>query len=153
MMPKNTLSVGDKIPSFELLNQHGELIRISPDDGLKRIIYFYPKDNTKVCTEQACSFEEWQEDFAQKGFQVIGISSDSVHKHVDFSEKYNLTYELLSDVGGKVRKQFGAASFFGLIPMRITFVVDESGTIIYFFDALMEGEEHVNKVFEFLKKV
>lgn len=150
-MAKNKLSVGDKIPEFQLPDENGNLHRVSPENSKKRVIYFYPKNNTRVCTAQACSFRDWQTDFTELGYDVIGISADSVDSHKEFSAKHNLAFTLLSDAKGKVRKQFGVNAMFGLISGRKTFVVNELGTIEFAYEAMMEGEEHILKTLEYIR--
>lgn len=150
-MGNSKLSVGDKIPKFELLNQNGEMVRISPSDGVKRIIYFYPKDDTKVCTAQACSFRDWQTELTEKGYIVIGISGDSPAAHLKFQANHNLNFILLSDKGGKVRKLFGATNLLGLIPARKTFLVDEKGFILFEYEAMFEGEGHIDQLKKYIK--
>ena len=142
--------VGDKIPDFTLPNERNELFSISANDAKSRIIYFYPKDDTKVCTAQACSFRDWQSELTELGYDVIGISSDSPAAHQQFIAKYNLNFTLLSDKGGKVRKQFGASSFIGLIPSRKTFVINEEGIVAFIYNAMFEDEGHINAVKQFI---
>jgi peroxiredoxin Q/BCP len=142
---------GSTISTFELINQSGETVKISPNDGKVRVIYFYPKNNTKVCTDQACSFRDWYDDLLDYGCEVIGISSDSVDSHQSFSKQHKLNFTLLSDPDGKVRKMFGASKFFGLMPSRKTFVINEGGKVIYTFDALFESDKHVKNVLDHLK--
>ncbi len=144
------IGVGDVIPEFTLPNENNEMVTVSKSDQEKRVIYFYPKDDTKVCTAQACSFRDWQSELNALGYRVIGISSDSPSSHQKFIAKHNLNFTLLSDQGGKVRKQFGAASFVGIIPSRKTFVIDENGTIEFIYNALFESEEHVEAIKQFL---
>ena len=144
------IGVGDVIPEFTLPNENNEMVTVSKSDQEKRVIYFYPKDDTKVCTAQACSFRDWQSELNALGYSVIGISSDSPSSHQKFIAKHNLNFTLLSDQGGKVRKQFGAASFVGLIPSRKTFVVNEKGIIEFIYNAMFESEEHVEAIKEFL---
>jgi len=145
------IDLGDTIPEFELLNQNGENVKISPKSDKVRVIYFYPKNNTKVCTDQACSFRDWYDDLLDYGCKVIGVSSDSVESHSSFSKQHKLNFTLLSDPDGKVRKMFGATKLFGLIPSRKTFVIDENGKVIYTFDALFESDKHVKNVLNHLK--
>ena len=145
-MAKGKIEVGDTIPNFELKDSNGEVFKVNKEEEKKRVIYFYPKDNTKVCTEQACSFRDWQDDFIEKGYEVIGISSDSVDSHAKFKAKNNLNFTLLSDPKNKVAKLFGATILFGLMTGRKTFVIDTQGKVKYIYDSLMEGKEHVEKL-------
>ena len=141
----NKLTVGDKVPSFCLKDQQSKKFCVNADDGKKRVIYFYPKNNTRKCTEQACTFRDWQDTFIELGYEVIGISSDSVNSHQNFKQQHKLNFTLLSDKKNIVRKQFGATSFFGLIPDRKTFIINEEGKITYVYEALLEGQEHIKK--------
>ncbi len=143
--------VGDKAPDFTLPNERNELVRISSKDVKKRIIYFYPKDDSKVCTAQACSFRDWQSELTALGYEVLGISGDSPAAHQQFVAKYNLNFTLLSDKVGVVRNQYGASSFIGLIPSRKTFVINEEGVVEFVYNAMFESEEHVTAIKEFLK--
>lgn len=144
---------GEKPPNFTLEDQDGNPTNVSFDDGKKKIIYFYPKDNTKVCTEQACSFRDWQDVLLEKGFQLIGISGDPPESHLKFKAQHHLNFTLLSDPKGKVRKIFGATFLFGLLPSRKTFVINEKGNVEFSFEALMKGEEHIDQVLEYIEEV
>lgn len=117
-MGNSKLKVGDRFQAFELLNQAEENCKIFPGDGQKRIIYFYPKDDTKVCTAQACSMQDNMAEFTGLGYEVIGISGDSPSSHQRFMANNNLNFLLLSDPQSKVRKQFGVGHLFGLLPGR-----------------------------------
>lgn len=151
-MAKKEFGVGDTIQAFSLLNHRNEKVAISPSDKKKRVIYFYPKDDTKVCTAQACSFRDWQSELTKLGYEVIGISGDSPAAHQKFVANHNLNFTLLSDQGGKVRKQFGAASLMGLIPSRKTFLMNERGVIEFVYNSMFEGEGHVDAIREFIDK-
>src|SRR5690554_2257650 len=146
-----SLAVGDKIPTFSLENQEGETTTVSSADGQKKVIYFYPKNETKVCTLQACSFRDWQEEFVKRKYKVFGISSDSASSHRDFCNRHKLNFTLLSDVKGKVRKQFGATTFLGLIPSRKTFLINENGVVTFIYEGLFEAEKHVKEVLKALE--
>ena len=136
------LKIADSIPSFSLKNQDGQTVLITPNDGKVRIIYFYPKDHTKVCTDQACGFRDWKDSIAEKGIEIIGISSDSVSSHQKFKARHHLNFTLLSDPKAKVRKQFGATYFFGLIPARITYIIGKDGKIKQLYKEMFEGKKH-----------
>ena len=131
------LKIGDKIPSFTLLNQEGKEVKSAELVGKANlVIYFYPKDYTPGCTKEACSFRDNFEEFTDLGAQVIGISADSPKSHTKFASKYNLPFTLLSDNKNEVRKAFGVkGSLFGLLPGRVTYIVDKSGVVQYIFDS------------------
>ena len=145
------LKEGDVIPDFSLPDHSNKMVSISSTDGKKRVIYFYPKDNTRVCTEQACAFRDWQDDLTELGYEVIGISSDSPKTHLVFKANHQLGFMLLSDVNGKVRKSFGSSLFFNLIPLRKTYVVNEKGRIEFIYESFFEGKEHIEKIKNYIK--
>ena len=145
------LDTGDRIFPFSLQNQNGEWVKIDPEDGIKRLIYFYPKDETKICKAQACAFRKWQNDFKDLDFEVVGISADSVKSHQAFSANNNLNFTLLSDSDNEIRKRFGAMGLWGLIPLRKTFLINENGFVIYAYNNFWQGEEHTQKALAFLK--
>lgn len=146
------VNIGDKIPFFTAKDSRGNYIDIKDYIGKPIVLYFYPKDDTKVCTEQACSFRDNYEDFKELGAEVIGISSDSISSHQKFSKKYELPFILLSDEGKKLRRLFGVPNdLFGLIPGRVTYVIDKNGIVILIFNS-MSGKIHIKKALEVLKK-
>jgi peroxiredoxin Q/BCP len=146
------LKVGDKIPFFTAKDSRGNDFEVRDYIGKPLVIYFYPKDDTRVCTEQACSFRDNYEDFKNLGCEVIGISSDSSSSHEKFSTKYNLPFILLSDSDKKLRRLFGVSNdLLGLIPGRTTYVIDKNGIVILIFNS-MSGKIHIQKALEILKK-
>jgi len=150
----NKIEVGSHIPEFILKDQNGHDFDISKLIGKKNmVIYFYPKDDTPGCTKEACSFQDMYEDFKEIDAEVIGISGQSVESHKEFANKYNLTFTLLADIGNKIRKQFGVpTSFFGLLPGRVTYIVDKNGQVIYTFNSQMNAEKHVSEAMRILKE-
>ena len=148
------LKVGDKIPNFTAKDTNGNDFESATIIGHKPIvIYFYPKDNTPGCTTQACSFRDQYEDFKDLGAEVIGISSDSIVSHQKFTKQYKLPFILLSDTDKKIRKLFGVPSgLFGILPGRVTYVADKTGTIIMTFDSMM-AKRHIPKALEAIKKI
>ena len=148
-----SLKVGSMIPDFELKDQHGETFKMSSLIGKKNmVIYFYPKDDTPGCTKEACYFQDMYEVFRENDAEVIGISGQSVESHLNFAKKYNLSFTLLADEGNLVRKQFGVpASFFGLLPGRVTYIIDKKGSIIYTFNSQMNATQHVDEALNILK--
>lgn len=130
------LKKGDQFPSFELENQNGELITNETIKGKKAVLYFYPRDNTRTCTTEACDFRDNIALFNELNASVYGISGDSKKKHQNFSDKLDLNFDLLVDTDYKLseavgvyqlKKSFGKESV-GIV--RTTFVIDETGQII-----------------------
>ncbi len=148
------LQIGDKIPNFTAKDTNDNDFDSNTILGQKPVvIYFYPKDNTPGCTAQACSFRDQYEDFTDLGAEVIGISGDTVASHEKFAKRYKLPFLLLSDNSGKLRKLFGVkTNLLGLIPGRVTYVADKTGTIQLIFDSMM-ATKHIPKALEFLKKL
>ena len=141
------IQVGQLAPDFELPDQNGRRVRLSGFRGRQPVVlFFYPKDDTTGCTIEACSFRDETPRFEMLGAQIIGISSDSSASHNRFAAKHTLGYTLLSDAGGKVRKLYGASGLlFGLIPGRITFVIDRNGTVRHLFSSQTQFQGHVEE--------
>lgn len=148
------MKVGDSIPDFHSTDTNGNDFDSRSIVGKKAfVIYFYPKDDTQICTEQACSFRDNYEEFNDLGAEVIGVSADSVKSHVKFKSKYNLPFILLSDHDKKIRKLFGVGNNLLFIPGRQTFVVDKNGIVQMVFNSSREGEMHITKALEVLHKL
>jgi len=147
------VAVGTGVPEFSLPDQHGEVFKL--DSVIKKknlVIYFYPKDDTPGCTKEACYFQDMFEAFREVDAEIIGISEQSVESHKAFAEKYRLTYTILSDKGNKVRKLFGVPSgLFGLLPGRVTYVIDKTGKVIYTFNSQTKVLQHVDEALRILK--
>ena len=133
---KEKLETGSFIPDFELIDQNGQLFRLQDHIGKKNlVIYFYPKDETQGCTQEACSFRDSYEDFKDSDAEVIGISNDGVKSHRSFADHHRLTFTLLSDPRGRVRNLFGVPrGLLGLVPGRTTYIADKKGEILFIFN-------------------
>jgi len=147
--------VGDKAPDFSLPDQDGNKRSLKDYAGKKSVVlYFYPKDNVGVCKKEACLFRDDYQNFVNAGAEVIGVSSDSVKSHKNFVSRRSLPFTLLSDRHGKVRKLYGVpTAAAGLLPGRVTFVIDREGTIRLSFNSLMHAGEHVSKALTVLKEI
>ena len=147
------INVGSQIPAFTLKDQNGKIFDIDSVKGKKNlVIFFYPKDDSPGCTKEACSFRDQFEVFNEADAIIIGISGQSVESHKKFADKYRLSYTLLSDEGNKVRKQFGVpTNFLGLLPGRVTYVVDKTGKVIYLFNSQIQATKHVDEALTILK--
>lgn len=149
------IEIGNSIPAFTLNDQNGNAFDINEVVGKKNlVIYFYPKDDSPGCTKEACYFRDQFEVFRDVDALIIGISGQSVESHKKFAEKYRLTYTLLSDEGNEVRKLFGVpTNFFGLLPGRVTYIIDKTGKVIYIFDSQVQATQHVDEAIRILKEV
>lgn len=129
------LKEGDIAPAFTATDQNGNTISLSDYKGKKVVLYFYPKDDTPGCTAQACNLRDNYDQLINKGFQVIGVSTDSVKSHKKFEEKYQLPFPLVADEDKKIVEDYGVwgeKKFMGRNYMgtnRTTFLIDEEGVI------------------------
>lgn len=145
---------GQPAPDFELHDQHGQPVRLSQFRGQTAVVlFFYPKDDTTGCTIEACSFRDETPRFDAMGARIMGISSDSTDSHARFAAKHGLPYTLLADPGGKVRAMYGAGGLlFGLIPGRVTFVIDRAGIVRHVFSSQTQFQGHVEEALRALTK-
>jgi len=148
-------SVGSTVPTFSLKDQNGTDFKIESVLGKKNlVIYFYPKDDTPGCTKEACSFRDQFEVFKKEDALIIGISGQSVQSHFDFAKKHRLNYTLLSDEGDKVRKLFGVpTSFLGLLPGRVTYIVNKEGKVVFIFNSQLNAGKHIEEAIRILKDI
>ena len=148
------IQAGDKAPDFTLTSQSGEQVRLQDRIGERVVVlYFYPKDNTSGCTAEACAFRDSHEAFSDAGAEVIGVSSDSADKHVAFADRHKLPFTLLSDQGGRVRKAYGVPAVLGLLPGRVTYVIDRSGTVRHVFNSMTNIDGHVKEALEVVRQL
>jgi peroxiredoxin Q/BCP len=148
------IQVGDKAPDFTLPAQNGQPVRLSDRLGQRVVVlYFYPKDETSGCTAEACAFRDSFEVFTDAGAEVIGVSSDSVDKHAAFADHHKLPFTLLSDDKGKIRKSYGVPSTLGVIPGRVTYVIDQTGTVRQVFNSMTNIGRHVNDAAGMVKQL
>lgn len=145
------MATGTKVPLFTLQDQDGKSFSVQDYIGKQKlVIFFYPKDESPVCTKEACSFRDSFEVFQQAGAMLVGISADSVASHKKFQQHHRLPYTLLSDPGNKVLKQFGVKNVL-FLSGRETFVIDLEGSIAFQFRSLLNGKAHTEKTLAFLQ--
>jgi peroxiredoxin Q/BCP len=146
------LAVGDPAPDFELPDASGRPVKLSDWRGRKAVVlYFYPKDDTPGCTKEACTFRDSYEDFQQAGAEVIGVSSDSGASHQAFAKKHRLPFTLLSDSSGSLRKKYGVPATLGLLPGRVTFVIDREGIVRHVFSSQLAPAQHVREALDVIR--
>ena len=149
------IEVGSSVPQFTLADQDGKQFSITSVLGKKNlVIYFYPMDDSPGCTKEACAFRDQFEVFNEADAMIIGISRQSVESHKKFAEKYHLSFTLLSDESEVVRKMFGVpVNFLGMIPGRVTYIIDKSGKVVYIFNSQTQATKHVDEALRILKEL
>ena len=147
------LKKGDKAPDFAAKDQDGNEIRLNQFQGKKIVLYFYPKDNTPGCTAEACNIRDNYQEFLDKGYVVLGVSSDSEKSHQKFKQKYELPFPLISDPDKEILKAYGAwgekkmygKTFLGI--KRMTFIISEDGFIERIIEKV-KTKDHTRQIFE-----
>ncbi len=148
------VKIGDRAPDFTLDSQSGDKVRLKDFIGKKIIVlYFYPKDGTPGCTAEACSFRDNYDVFKNAGAEVIGISSDAVESHSAFVLKYNLQFILLSDKDQTVRKLYGVPSTLGLLPGRVTYIIDKKGIVRHVFSSQFNATKHISEALRVIQSL
>lgn len=126
-----SLKIGDMAPNFELVNQHGDLVKLADFKGKKVALYFYPKDSTPGCTEQACSLRDEFDDLQDAGIVILGLSKGSIKSKQKFINKQHLPYSLLIATDAVLDAYGVSTGFWRLyLPKRYTFLVNEKGIIV-----------------------
>ncbi len=127
------LNIGDSLPKFDSQNQDGNAISSNDFNGKKLVVFFYPRANTPGCTAEACDINDNLKDLKNAGFEILGVSADSVAKQKKFHEKFSFKYDLLADENHDILEKFGVwqlkkfmgKEFMGIV--RTTFIFDEKG--------------------------
>lgn len=138
------LNVGDRAPDFTLPSHDGREVSLQELYSENVVVlFFYPKDGSPVCTKEACAFRDAYEDFSRAGAVVVGVSADPAERHQAFAQANRLPFVLLSDPGREVAKAYGVSKTLGLLPGRVTFVIDSDGIVRHQFRSQLGAEEHV----------
>ena len=145
------LQIGDKAPSINAIDQNENSINLESYRGKKVVLYFYPKDMTPGCTAQSCNLSDNYKLLLEKGYDVLGVSCDSVKRHQKFIAKHNLPFNLISDKDHKVvndygvwqLKKFMGREYMGIV--RTTFIIDENGLISEIISKV-NTKEHTNQI-------
>ncbi|WP_133207739.1 thioredoxin-dependent thiol peroxidase [Exiguobacterium sp. s168] len=144
-------------PTFTLPNAQGESISLEDYRGKKVVLYFYPKDSTPGCTTEACDFRDATQAFEENNTVILGVSADSQKRHQNFIAKYELPFQLLSDVDHEVCEQYGVwqlkknygKEYFGIV--RSTFLIDESGEIVKEWRSV-KVKDHVAEALQYVQE-
>jgi thioredoxin-dependent peroxiredoxin len=148
------VEVGSPAPRFRLPTSDGSLVSLEDFLGKKNlVVYFYPKDFTRGCTAEACGFRDAYEEFRIAGAEVIGISGDGQKSHEAFAKEHKIPFILLSDLDGAARRAYGVKKSLGLIPGRVSFVIDKQGIIRHIFSSQTRATAHVEEALSVLKSL
>jgi peroxiredoxin Q/BCP len=148
------IEVGDQVPDVELIAPSGETERLSTlIDGHALVIAFYPKDFTPICHLETRRFRDAYDQFAELGAEVIGISSDPPESHRKFAAKNDIPYNLYTDPEGHMREVFGVPRTLGIIPGRVTYVVDSDGVVRNVYSAQLAAGKHVAESLKALEEM
>jgi peroxiredoxin Q/BCP len=147
------LAPGDQAPSIALMDANGVERRCDQRGGKALVLFFYPKDDTPGCTMEACAFRDGYADFQQLGAEVWGVSGDDATSHRRFASRHQLPYPLLVDSGNRLRKAFGVPSVLGLLPGRVTYLIDAQGVIRHVFNNLLDGPAHRRETLAILQRL
>ena len=148
------IRIGDHAPSITISTYTGEQISLADYRGEHPVVvFFYPKDGTPICTKEACGFRDAYADFTEAGAAVIGVSGDSAEQHQIFAKTHKLPFLLVSDQDGAVRTAFGVPKTMGVLPGRVTYVIDREGTVRHIFNSQFAAERHVQEALEIIRKL
>lgn len=140
------IGVGDRAPAFSAVLQDGQMFDSASVLGRKwLVLFFYPKDDTPVCTKEACAFRDSYEKFVEAGAEVVGVSSDSAASHARFAAKHRLPFPIVADDRRALRKLFGVPATLGFLPGRVTYVIDREGVVRMVYSAMLASDDHVRR--------
>ncbi len=149
----SSLASGDRAPQIALVDATGVERRSEALAGKALVLFFYPKDDTPGCTMEACAFRDSYSDLQTLGAEVWGVSGDDAASHRRFASKHQLPFPLLVDKGNGLRKAFGVPSVLGLLPGRVTYVIDGAGVIRHVFNNLLDGPAHRREALAVLRQL
>ncbi|MFM8734856.1 MAG: peroxiredoxin [Pirellulales bacterium] len=140
------VGVGDRAPAFTATLQDGGTFDSSGVIGRKwLVLFFYPKDDTPVCTKEACAFRDSYEKFVEAGAEVVGVSSDSAASHARFAARHRLPFPIIADERRELRTLFGVPATLGFLPGRVTYVIDREGVVRMVYSAMLASDGHVRR--------
>ena len=147
------LAVGDRAPQVVALDQQGVERRSDQLEGRWLVMVFYPKDDTPGCTAEACAFRDGYGDLQALAAEVWGVSGDDGASHQRFASRHQLPFPLLVDRGNALRRAFGVPAVLGLLPGRVTYLIDPAGVIRHVFNNLLDGAAHQREALSVLQRL
>lgn len=152
--PTSDIQVGDSAPDFSAPDQRGQMIQLGNYRGKQNVVlYFYPKDFSPGCTQEACTFRDQYEAFKSAGAEVIGVSIDSAASHKTFAQTLRLPFVLVSDENGRLAQQYGVKKFMGVLGGRVTFVIDKAGVVRHRFVSNFNMTAHIDEALRVLQSL
>lgn len=143
------VAVGRKVPDFTAPSTGGD-VKLSALKGRKVVLFFYPKDNTLVCTLEVCAFRDAHMELLAQEAEVIGISADPVDSHKQVTQRWRLPYQLLTDADGAVRRAYQVGRTLGLFPGRVTYIIDKEGRVRGSINDPLRAKQHVQEALKAL---
>jgi peroxiredoxin Q/BCP len=140
-----SIEPGDEAPDFTLPDQDGNPLSLHDLRGSWVVLYFYPADDTPGCTAEACRFRDSHEDFVDAGARVVGISGQDEESHKRFAAKHDLPFALVADSDDEVRRRYGVSKTLGLLPGRVTYVIDPDGIVRKVFSSQFRPTKHIGE--------
>ncbi len=138
------MNIGDIAPDFEATTHTGETFRLHDFCGKQNVVlFFYPQDGTPICTREVCSFRDAYEQFLDADTVLIGISRNNQQSHEDLANKLQLPFYLVSDSNGTLRELYEVPRTLGIVPGRVTYVIDRGGLIRHIFNSQLQPQQHV----------
>lgn len=148
------LRVGERAPAFSRTAHDGRVVEVGGGERAEvLVLYFYPADETLGCTMEACRFRDEYEAFSEAGAEVVGVSPNDLDEHRHFAEHHRLPFALLSDADGELRRKYDVGKSLGLIPGRVTYVIDRQGVIQHAFSSQLRARQHVAEALAVLRRL
>ena len=148
------IEVGDPAPEFSATASDGRVVSLTDFKRKQAVVlFFYPRDNSPICTQEACAFRDAYQDFVGLGAAVIGVSGDSDLSHRSFADAQRLPYWLIADEDGALRRLFGVPNSMLVLPGRVTYVIDREGIVRLKFNSQLFGTKHVQEAMQAVRKI
>jgi peroxiredoxin Q/BCP len=148
------IQIGDPAPDFSTTDSQGQPLALADFIGQKDLVlFFYPADESPVCTKEACSFRDAYQQFIEAGAEVVGVSSDSILSHQRFAGRLRLPFRLVSDNDCALRRAFGVSKTLGLLPGRVTYLIDRQGIVRHRFQSQFSADKHVSEMLKVLRQI
>ncbi len=149
-----SIRIGDSAPDFTAAGPQGQPVTMADFIGKKALVlFFYPADESPICTKEACAFRDAYQDFVEAGAEVVGVSGDTMQSHQQFTEHHRLPFRLISDKDGALRRAFGVPKTLGVLPGRVTYLIDKKGIVRLLFNSQLSADRHVTEALEVLRQL